>query len=151
MQLPDVSGYNLERQKIRFPADFGGRLNLVFIAFQRWHQNVIDAWVPSIAQLSQAFPDLSYYEFPTLARGNFLYRTMLNEGMRAGIPDRATRTRTITLYLDKAAFRLALAIPNEQDVWLYLFDQSGATVWRTSGTYTPEKLASLKSTLAAHL
>ncbi len=39
---------------------------------------------------------------------------MLNEGMRAGIPERATRAHTITLYLDKAAFRQALAIPDEQ-------------------------------------
>ncbi len=68
MQLPDVSGYNLERQKMRFPANFDGQLNLVFIAFQRWHQDVIDGWVPSVAQLSQMFPSLRYYEFPTLPR-----------------------------------------------------------------------------------
>jgi hypothetical protein len=151
MQLPDVSGYNLERQKMRFPTDFDGQLNLVFIAFQRWHQDVIDGWIPSVAQLSQTFPNLSYYEFPTLPNGNLFYRTMLNEGMRAGIPDRATRSRTITLYLDKAAFRRALAIPDEQLVWLYLFDQNGTTIWRASGAYTSEKEASLKAALSVHL
>jgi hypothetical protein len=151
MQLPDVSGYNLERQKMRFPADFSGQLNLVFIAFQRWHQTIIDDWVPFVAQLSQAFPGLSYYEFPTLPRGNIFYRTMLNEGMRAGIPSRATRARTITLYLDKIAFRQALAIPNEQEVWLYLFDQSGATVWRAAGAYSSEKGEALRSVVTTHL
>ena len=140
MQLPNVSGYNLEREKMNFPADFGAApLNLVFIAFQRWHQEVIDGWVPFVAELSQKRPDLNYYEFPTLPRGNLLYRTFLNEGMRAGIPNRATRARTITLYLDKAQFRQALDIPTEQEVWLYLFDRKGAAIWRVAGSFTPER------------
>lgn len=139
MQLPKVSGYNLERNRMTFPADFGGEVNLVFIAFQRWHQDVIDGWVPFVVQLSQQTPSLRYYEFPTLSRGNFLYRTMLNEGMRAGIPSTATRARTITLYLDKREFRQALGIPTEQEIWLYLFDPSGKVLWRTSGAFTPEK------------
>lgn len=143
LQLPPVSGYNLERDRMNFPADFRGALNLVFIAFQRWHQDVIDGWVPFVAQLSQQFPALSCYEFPTLPSGNFLYRTMLNEGMRAGIPSRATRARTITLYLDKREFRQALGIPTEQEVWLYLFDRAGKVVWRTAGAFTPEKGAEL--------
>lgn len=143
MQLPNISGYNLERQRMDFPADFSSVVNLVFIAFQRWHQDVIDGWVPFVTQLAQEYPELSYYEFPTLARGNFLYRTMLNEGMRAGIPSRDTRARTITLYLDKASFRRALDIPDEQDIWLYLFDRTGSSIWRVSGEYTPEKAEAL--------
>jgi hypothetical protein len=139
MQLPNVSGYNLEREKMNFPADLGAPLNLVFIAFQRWHQDVIDGWVPFVAELSQKHSGLNYYEFPTLARGNLLYRTLLNEGMRAGIPNRATRVRTITLYLDKGQFRQALDIPTEQEVWLYLFDQKGAAIWRVAGPFTQEK------------
>jgi len=138
MQLPNVSGYNLERKKMNFPADFSGALNLVFIAFQRWHQEIIDGWVPFVAGLSQKYPGLNYYEFPTLARGNPIYRTLLNEGMRAGIPNPATRARTITLYLDKAKFRQPLDIPTEQEVWVYLFNQKGATIWRAAGPFTPE-------------
>lgn len=151
MQLPNVSGYNLERNKMNFPADFGGVLNLVFIAFQRWHQDVIDGWVPFVAQLNLEFPNLSYYEFPTLTHGNFLYRTMLNEGMRAGISSRATRARTITLYLDKGEFRQALGIPTEREVWVYLFDRTGAMLWRTAGQFTPEKGEALAAEVKARL
>jgi hypothetical protein len=151
MQLPNVGGYNLNRQKMNFPADFSGRLNLVFIPFQRWHQEIIDAWVPFVVGLSQGYAELSYYEFPTLPHSNFLYRTLLNEGMRAGIPSRETRARTITLYLDKAAFRQALDIPHERDVWLYLFTKTGAVVWRTAGAYTAEKGELLAAAVAGHL
>jgi hypothetical protein len=144
MKLPKVKGSNLNRKKMVFPDDFAGRINLVFIAFLRWHQDHIDEWVPFVAELAQEFPDLHYYEFPTLSDRGLLYRTFLNEGMRAGIPSSATRGRTITLYLDKAAFRQSLEIQNEQNIWLYLFDRSGEVLWRLEGRYTDEKGAALR-------
>jgi len=145
MRLPRVEGNNLARKKMVFPKDFAGEINLVFIAFQRWHQDLIDEWVPFVAQLAEEFPGLHYYEFPTLSRSGFFYRTFLNEGMRAGIPDPATRARTVTLYLDKTAFRKALEIENEQDIWLYAFDKSGDVLWREGGRFTDEKGEALYS------
>jgi hypothetical protein len=147
MKLPKVKGSNLNREKMILPDDFAGQVNLVFIAFLRWHQDLIDEWVPFVAQLAEEFPDLRYYEFPTLSPMNFLYRTFLNEGMRAGIPDPATRARTITLYLDKTAFRQVLDIENEKDIWLYLFDQTGQVLWRIRGRYTEEKGAALRQSV----
>ena len=148
MKLPQVNGSNLLRQKIVFPRDFAGEKNLVFIAFLRHHQDHVDEWVPLVAQLSQAFPTLSYYEFPTLSRRGVLYRTFLNEGMRAGIPSDETRARTITLYLDKAAFRSALQINSEERIWLYLFDQAGEVLWRVDGRVTDEKYEALRAAVA---
>jgi hypothetical protein len=144
MKLPTVEGNNLNRKRMVFPDDFAGEMNLVFIAFLRWHQELIDQWVPFVAQLAEQFPDLHYYEFPTLPRRGLLYRTFLNEGMRAGIPNPATRARTITLYLNKAAFKKALAIENEQNIWLYLFDRTGQVLWRVEGPFTDEKGAALR-------
>jgi hypothetical protein len=147
MKLPTVKGSNLNREKMIFPDDFAGQFNLVFIAFLRRHQDLIDEWVPFVAQLAGEFPDLRYYEFPTLSRMGFLYRTFLNEGMRAGIPNPATRARTITLYLDKTTFRNALEIEDEKDIWLYLFDRTGQVLWRIKGRYTQEKGAVLRDFL----
>jgi hypothetical protein len=125
MKLPQVKGSNLNRKKMVFPDDFSGEINLVFIAFLRWHQDLIDEWIPFVEQLAQEYPGLEYYEFPTLPNKGFVYRTFLNEGMRAGIPSEATRGRTITLYLDKRAFTEALDIDSEQNIWIYLFERSG--------------------------
>jgi hypothetical protein len=130
-----------------FPDDFGGEMNLVFIAFLRNHQDLIDEWVPVAEQLAQEFPGFAYYEFPTLPRKGPIYRTFLNEGMRAGIPSRTTRARTITLYLDKRAFRKALDINNEKHMWVYLFDRSGEVLWRTEGRLTKEKGQALRKVL----
>jgi len=134
-----VSGRNLEREQMTFPNDFSGNFNLVFIPFQRWHQDQVDSWAPFVEELSQEYPSLSFYEFPTLPESNFLYRTFLNEGMRAGIPDAAARKRTITLYLDKKAFRQALDIPHERSMWVYLFDKAGQVLWRVEGSFDKEK------------
>lgn len=147
MQLPTVKGSNLLRQKMIFPKDFAGEVNLVFIAFLRWHQDLIDEWVPFVEELAQNHSELQYYEFPTLPRRGPIYRTFLNEGMRAGIPNEATRARTITLYLDKSAFRKALDIENEQNMWVYLFSKSGRVLWRTAGRFSPEKGSALNNAL----
>ena len=145
MQLPTVSGKNLARQTLTFPADFTGELNLVFIAFQQWQQDHVNTWVPLAEQLRQTIPGFEYYEFPTIQRMNIVARTFVNEGMRAGIPDKATRRRTITLYIDKRPFKEALDIPTEDQIWLYLFDKQGNVLWRTSGPFTPEQGAALET------
>jgi hypothetical protein len=147
MRLPIVRGSNLTRQRMVFPDDFGGEINLVFIAFLRQHQDQIDEWVPFVEQLTEEYPGLNYYEFPTLSRRGLIYRTFLNEGMRAGIPDEGARARTITLYLDKDAFTAALDIDNERSMWVYLFEKSGEVLWRTEGRITEEKRQALRDLL----
>jgi hypothetical protein len=148
MKLPRVKGSNLERQKMVFPDDFVGEINLVFIAFQRHHQDLIDEWAPFVDNLAQEYPSLHYYEFPTLPRGGPVYRLFLNEGMRAGIPNKATRARTITLYLDKLVFRNSLEIDDEQRMWIYLFDKAGDVLWRIDGRFSAEKGAALQEAIA---
>jgi hypothetical protein len=147
MQLPAVKGRNLLRKKMKFPDDFAGDINLVFIAFLRRHQDLIDEWIPFVEEMAREHPELHYYEFPTLPRRGPIYRTFLNEGMRAGIPDQATRARTITLYLDKRTFRKALGIETEQLMWLYLFDSSGKVLWRTEGKFSSKKGVALSDAL----
>jgi uncharacterized protein (DUF924 family) len=128
-----------------FPRDFDAPLNLLFIAFQQWHQNQVDSWVPAVDQLAAEHPSLAYYEFPTIYQMNHLARIFLNEGMRAGIPNEATRRRTVTLYIDKRPFRDALAIPDESEIAVILFDQQGQVLWRSSGAYSMEKGIALQT------
>jgi hypothetical protein len=149
MQLPIVGGKNLSRQRMSFPTDFAGQLNLVFIAFQRWQQAQVDSWVPLAENLSQELDGFAYYEFPTIQPMNILSRTFINEGMRAGIRDRATRERTVTLYLNKDRFRGALDIPHEDEIWVMLFDRQGQVLWRARGAFSPEKEKALRAAVSA--
>ncbi|WP_420640993.1 hypothetical protein [Candidatus Leptofilum sp.] len=151
MQLPKVRGANLARQTLTFPEDFAGALNLVFVAFQQWQQRDVDGWVPLAEDLYQHTPDFEYYEFPTIQRVNFLARTFINKGMRAGIPNEATRRRTITLYIDKRPFKQALNISTEDQIWVFLFDAQGRVLWHSSGAFTQEKGIGLQTAVASQL
>jgi hypothetical protein len=147
MQFPAVSGSNLQRQRLVLPQDFQGEQNLVFIAFQQWQQAQVNTWIPFAKQLEATHQGVRYYELPTIEKRNALARTFINEGMRAGIPDPVARERTITLYLDKRAFRKALQLPGEGDIYVLLVDRQGTVLWRAEAAFTPEKGESLGAIL----
>lgn len=143
MRFPQVKGSNLLRHKITLPYDLQGEFNILFIPFQQWHQRLVDEWVPMARQIEASFPGVRFYEIPVIHEMNILSQTFINEGMRAGIPNPTTREKTITLYLDKVAFRRALEIPNEETIYVVVLDRQGNIVWRTEGAYSPEKGAAL--------
>lgn len=141
--FPEVSGYNLDRQEFIFPEDFQGKFNLVIIPFLQRQQADVNTWIPAAQELERSFPDLIYYELPTIYTRPVLSRTFINEGMRAGIPDQTARERTITFYLDKSVFKSALGITNEQNIQLFLVDRQGTILWREEGLFSAEKIQSL--------
>ncbi|UCH04435.1 MAG: hypothetical protein JSW05_12855 [Candidatus Thorarchaeota archaeon] len=145
--FPRVSGSNLLGNKVQLPEQLDADLNVLIVAFQRWHQSLVDSWVPFLENLLEKNPDLDYYELPTIRRMNWLYRTMLDNGMRAGIPSRETRRRTITLYIDKEPFKDQLAIPDERDVHLFLVTPEGEVLWNASGEFNEEKGKSLSEVI----
>lgn len=147
MKFPTVSGSNLQRRQLTLPQDLQGEQNLVLIAFQQWQQTQVDTWIPFARQLEEAYPAVRYYELPTIQRLNTLARTFINEGMRAGIPDPVARERTVTLYLDKMAFREALQLSGEDDIYVLLLDRHGQVLWRAEGTFTPDKGESLATVI----
>lgn len=137
--FPVLSGFNLDRQELEFPRDFGGKYNLVIIPFQQYQQQIVNTWIPFAQEVESGFPGFIYYELPTIYEMPVISRTFLNEGMRAGILDQTARERTITLYLNKETFKSALDIPTENDIYLLLVNSDGEILWRTNGEYTQEK------------
>ena len=135
--FPTVRAWNLNRRALQLPADFEGERNLVVVAFQRDQQALVDSWQPAIDELLERYPELRFYELPTIYRGNPVFRAWLDGAMRFGIPDSQARERTITLYLDKPAFRAALGLPHEETIYLLLLDRAGQVLWRGEGAYTP--------------
>lgn len=144
IHFPTVSGFNLERQEFVLPRDFAGELNVLFVPFLRRQQVDVDSWVPFVSGLEAETPGLVYYELPTIYKMPALSRMFLNEGMRAGIPNRKSRERTITLYLDRAKFMKATGIPDESQVHILLVDRSGRILWRETGRFDPIKGESLR-------
>lgn len=148
MTFPTVTGSNLLREKLTLPRDFQGRFNLVFIPFEQWQQMEVDSWMALVKELEEQFDDLVYYELPTIQSRNILYKTFINEGMRAGIPNPKTRERTITLYLEKADFRTALDMTDEEHIYVLVVDRQGKEFFRVRGPYSREGEAALRQSLS---
>lgn len=151
MRFPTVKASNLAGREFTLPSGLEGDLNIVALAFQMWHQNEVDTWMPLLAQVERRVPVVRAYELPVLRSMNRLNQWMIDSGMRGGIPDPATRARTITLYLDKERFRQALGLPDENHIYVLLVDRSGEVHWQTQGAYSPDKAESLMAVIEQKL
>jgi hypothetical protein len=143
VQFPTLKARNLLRRQVTLPIGLEGDVNILLVAFQQWQQSSIDTWLPFVKKLENAYNGVRYYELPVIRQMNPLSRTFINEGMRAGIPDALARERTITLYLDKIAFRQELNLPHEDEIYVLLVDREGQVLWRMEGTFTAGKGAAL--------
>lgn len=151
MRFPSVTGSNLEGRAFKLPADFEGELNIALIPFQMWQQAWVDKWLPFVKTLTATYPGLRAYELPTLAPFGAIQRWWIDQGMRMGIPDRAVRASTITLYTDKAAFRAALAMNSEDTIYALLVRRDGTVLWRESGEFTAAKGQALQKAVTANI
>ncbi len=149
IRFPTVTSENLEGRSLTLPADFAGDRNVVFVAFLMQQQKDVDSWSPWLRQALARHPGSDFYEIPTIQRMVAPMRWMINRGMRGGIPDRAVRERTVTLYIDKGPFKAALGITSEAEIQVLLVDRAGRVRWRTTGPFTAAKAAELDRALAA--
>jgi hypothetical protein len=146
--FPEVSGQNLEFEDFELPYSLKGELNLVIIPFRRWHQDLVDEWSSYLNTLEKKYPKFRYYEVPTLSNGYKIMRFMIDGGMRAGIPNKGVRERTITIYINKSRFKKELNINSEDTIYLFLINKKGEIIWRSEGAFDQIKAQILKDLLA---
>ncbi|HXV16075.1 MAG TPA: hypothetical protein VD758_04810, partial [Gemmatimonadaceae bacterium] len=89
------------------------------------------------------------YELPTLNRSYTIMRRFIDGGMARGIPQKATREATITLYIDKSPFKQALAISTEDRIVTMIVSRDGRVLWRADGRFTTASGAELAGVLDA--
>ena len=148
VRFPTVRGSNLSRENFTLPDDIEGEYALLMIAFQQVQQFDINTWLPVARQFAETYDGMVYYELPTIDRLNPAARAFIDGGMRAGIPDPIARSITITLYLDKPAFREVLDIPDEDSIVVMLINRDGEIFWRTDGRASEPAVEELESVLA---
>lgn len=147
-RFPTVTSKNLEGRPMTLPADFAGQRNVVFVAFKREQQDLIDTWLPFVKGVVARTPNTDFYEIPTIGPLIRLLQWTINRGMRGGIPDVEARKRTVTLYLDKAPFRRSLGITTEETIHVLVVDRVGHVLWRETGAFSEAKGAALADALA---
>jgi hypothetical protein len=146
--FPSIDGKDLEGKNIRIPKNLHGALNVLIIAFEQWQQEQVDSWVGFLRGLKEGHNGFDFYELPTIGSEFRLARFFIDGGMRAGIPSNATRRHTVTLYLDKRAFKRALNIDSEKSICLYAIGRDGRVYWYTAGSFDAEAASSLERLVA---
>jgi hypothetical protein len=149
LRFPTVSGHNLLQNRVTLPEDFAGQLNLVVIAFERWQQSRVDTWLPFISQIERINDAVRYYQLATYQQTEPLAPLFGDESTWSGTFEPVARERTIMFFADRPAFRRALELPNEDDIYVVLIDRQGNILWRTEGAFASEKVASLAAVLQA--
>jgi len=146
-KFPALESETLEKHAVQLPQDFQGERNLLFIAFEREQQKDIDTWLTQMKRYEDIDKGFRYYEIPTIEKMNRFMRWFINTGMRHGITEKKARERTITLYIDKEAFKKSLQIPDEQKIYALVVDRSGNVLWRATGPYDDANGKSLQQFL----
>jgi hypothetical protein len=145
--FPAAGGQDLTGAERRFPADLKAKKNVVIVAFQRWHQDEVDVWFKALETQIRADPDIEYCELPTLAPMGSLREWFLFKGMQSGIPDPWMRERVVTLHLDKKAFNLALGIPDENHVSVFIVAAGGRILGKVHGACNGKLLLQIQTLL----
>ena len=143
--FPTITAKNLNKKKVAIPDDFSQKNLIAIVAFQRWHQDLVDE---SIENLEKENVNDNHHiiEVPVVKQFSKLRRMRLDGVMRAGITDYDIRQRTITAYLDKQAFRSSLSIPNEDTIYWFLVNHATKVIMlRGSGVITSEQINQIKS------
>lgn len=143
--FPPVSGFNLLGDQFHLPGDFTDSYNIVLLVYTQNQQNDVYPWIPLLEQLSTDLPDVNYYELPTLPEFNAAARAQLDQWMIAGIPDEATRNRTITLYLDVASFNQAVDVDDTNVIQIMIVTPNGEILWREEGAFSEAKGEALRA------
>ena len=144
-ECPSIEGNNLNKEKKVVPDDFVDKDLIIIVAFQQWHQGLVDQ---SINLLENNEMDLTHniIEVPTIRKTNKLNEIYLDGVMRAGIRDDRIRNRTITAYLNKEEFKEDLDIPNEETIYWFLIKKGTSKILiQGEGIITEKELELIQS------
>lgn len=133
MKFPALKVRDLEGAEHVIPHGLTGGPHVIIVAFEQWHQMLVDRWVPGLHALAGRHPGLEVWEVPSISTGYRLFRGYIDGGMRAGIPDPDTRRHTLTAYTDLHALARELEIESLDTIRVFLVDCQGTILWRAAG------------------
>ena len=143
MEFPMLKVRDLEGLDHVIPDELPGGPHVIILAFQQWHQTLVDLWKPHLEAIAGRHPGTEVWEVPSISRGYRLFRAGIDGGMRAGIPNPDVRRHTLTTYTDLNALADDLELPSLDTIYVFLVDCRGTVLWRTEGGPTEEALAQL--------
>jgi len=110
-----------------------GRVTLIFIAFQRQAQAMIDSWAISFDAAFGSDSRVLVYEIPMISGWTGrLMGGMIDAGMRSGIPAQR-HPFVVTFYGKFQEYQDILEMDDLSSAYLFLLDRRGIIRWRKRG------------------
>jgi len=131
--FPTLSSTALDGGKVTLPDDCTGHVTLIFIAFRREAQSMIDSWARPFDEAFEADPRVLVYEVPMI--GSLTGRLMggfIDAGMRSGIPG-ARHPYVVTWYGRYERYCDILGMDDLSVAYIFLLDRDGRIRWRGKG------------------
>ena len=147
VSFPKLSARNLEGLDVTIPDTFEGDRNIVLVAFDRHHQELVDSWIPWLEEHAAADPGLRFYELPTIGRIWAPVRNFIDGGMAAAIREPVVLRRTLTVYGDVTKLTAPLDIQDRSTIALFLVDRAHTVRWSGSGRFNPDTAEDLERAL----
>ncbi|MDX2369095.1 MAG: hypothetical protein QNK36_11940 [Colwellia sp.] len=143
--FPSVKGESLEQKPVNIPEDFKGRTTLLLIGYKQDSQFDIDRWLIGLDMTSI---DVDVYEIPTI-QGMFprMFSTMINNGMRAGIP-KSLWKGVITVYQDGEKVQAYTGNENPNSARVVLLNEKGVVLYMYDDGFSVEALNQVRSLLS---
>ena len=145
--FPVLSARDLEGRDVTIPDAFEGARNVVLVAFQRNHQELVDSWVPWLERRAATDPGLRFYELPTIGRLWAPMRPLIDGGMAAAIREPVILQRTLTVYGDVRRITDPLGIDDRSTIAVFLVERGGTVRWRGTGGFDRDLAAGLDRAL----
>ena len=149
VRFPSLEGHDIDHRRYLVPDELEGSFNFLLVAYDRYHQRLVNTWMDRARELEQRHPHLRVYEIPLIRRLSWFGRRQLDYWMSRGISDPLARATTITIYTDVERVNERLNIPNTDDIRLFLVDNAGAVYWKGSGAYDARQFRTLEQTVQA--
>ncbi|MFM7718456.1 MAG: hypothetical protein ACKO8G_03040 [Actinomycetota bacterium] len=147
-RFPSLEARDLEYEARRVPDDLEGEPRVLLVAFDRFHQSAVDAWVEVLERdgLPRA-PGMRVYEIPTIGTRWRWARGFIDGGMVAAIRDLAVRRRTLTIYTDVRRVLRGLGLPDASQVCAVVLAPDGSVRAKAVGPPSPERVATILDAL----
>lgn len=145
--FPTLSARNLEGLDVTVPDTFEGERNIVLVAFDRQHQELVDSWISWLEEHAAGDPGLRFYELPTIGRIWAPIRNFIDGGMAAAIREPVVLRRTLTIYGDVTKLTAPLGIKDRSTIALFLVDRAHTVRWAGRGQFNPDTAEDLERAL----
>lgn len=144
--FPSVTGESLEEKVVNIPEDFDGDFTLLLVGYKQDSQFDIDRWLIGLDMTNTA---VDVYELPTI-KGLFprMFSTMINNGMRKGIPKDLWKG-VITIYEDGEQIQKLTGNQQANNARVLLLDKNGVILYFYDDGFSVSALKDVRKLLTS--